>query len=77
MRCMPRSSTIVPQGKQLISSFARTVKVNSFRTIQKWVQCNPMVLFTPNVHKMKGVTNKNGDIDSTCTRALTETDNLL
>ena len=45
-------------------AFTRTVNITVFRTIQKWVQCSPMVLFTHTVKRIKG------DVDGTCERAL-------
>ena len=46
--------------------FSCTVNVTVFRTVQKGVQCSPIVLFTHNVIKFKGAVHKNGDVDDTC-----------
>ena len=50
--------------------FTRTINVTVFCTVQKWVQCNRMVLFTHTIKKIKDAAYKNSDIDGTCKQAL-------
>ena len=51
----------------MISDFPITVTI--FRTVQKWVQCRPVELFTHNVKKINGAAHKKGDVNGTCKRA--------
>ena len=56
-------------GIWLQASFTRTVRVTSAGTIQKWVGCSPVVLFTHNIKKkIKGAASKSSDIDGMCKR---------
>ena len=40
------------------ASFTRTFNATTPSTVQKWVQCSPMMLFTHNINKIKGAAHK-------------------
>ena len=56
---------------QRLVYIVHTVNITVPFAVQKWVQCNPMVLFRLDVKKIKGAAHKNSDVDGVCKRVLT------